>query len=114
MVAQAYCPLVRGQRFGEEGLKKLAEKYGKTGAQILIRWSLQKVILQRLFPLDLGLKTYFRLQGFVPLPKSVTPSRIEENANVYDFELSAEDMRILDTDDYSPCAWDPTKSTLDE
>ena len=54
------------------------------------------------------------MQGFVPLPKSVTPSRIEENANVYDFELSAEDMKSLDTDEYAPCAWDPTKSSLEE
>ena len=47
-------------------------------------------------------------QGFVPLPKSVTPSRIEENANIYDFELSEEDMKLLTTDEYSPIAWDPT------
>ena len=51
-----------------------------------------------------------RRQGFVPLPKSVTPSRIEENAQVYDFELSEEDMKSLDTGEYSPCSWDPTTS----
>ncbi|KAK5138938.1 hypothetical protein LTR04_004043, partial [Oleoguttula sp. CCFEE 6159] len=50
----------------------LARKHNKTPAQILLRWGLQK--------------------GFVILPKSVTRSRIEENANLYDFELSAEDM----------------------
>ena len=49
-------------------------------------------------------------QGFVPLPKSVTPARIEENAQVYDFELSEEDMKSLETGEYSPCAWDPTTS----
>ena len=49
-------------------------------------------------------------QGFIPLPKSVTPSRIEENADVYDFELTSEDMKSLDTGVYEPCAWDPTKS----
>ena len=46
----------------------------------------------------------------MPLPKSVTHSRIEENADVYDFELTAEDMDLLHTTDYSPCAWDPTTS----
>ncbi|KAL9125956.1 MAG: hypothetical protein Q9217_004916 [Psora testacea] len=88
VVVEAYCPLVRGQRFGEESLQKLAKAHGKTPAQVLLRWSLQK--------------------GFVPLPKSVTHSRIEENAAIYDFELSADDMKGLETDEYSPCSWDPT------
>lgn len=46
----------------------------------------------------------------MPLPKSVTKSRIEENADIYDFELSEEDMQRLDTGEYSPCSWDPTTS----
>ena len=52
------------------------------------------------------------MQGFVPLPKSVTPSRIEENAAIYDFELSEDDMGALDMGPgtYEPCAWDPTTS----
>ena len=50
------------------------------------------------------------LQGFVPLPKSVTPTRIEENTKAYDFELSEEDMKSLATGEYSPCSWDPTTS----
>jgi len=70
----------------------LTKKYNKTAAQILVRWSLQK--------------------GFVPLPKSVTPTRIIENADVYDFELTVEDMKSLETKEYSPCCWDPTKSSL--
>lgn len=43
VVIQAYCPIVRGQRFEEPVLKGLGEKYGKTAAQVLLRWSLQKV-----------------------------------------------------------------------
>lgn len=91
VVVEAYCPIVRGQRADEPVLKKLSEKYGKTWAQILLRWSLQK--------------------GYVPLPKSVTPKRIEDNAAIYDFKLDDEDMKSLDfPDSYAPCAWDPTTS----
>ncbi|KAL8734748.1 MAG: hypothetical protein Q9181_003088 [Wetmoreana brouardii] len=90
VVIQAYCPIVRGQRFGEPVLQPMVKNYNKTPAQILLRWSLQK--------------------GFVPLPKSVTLSRIEENADIYDFELTDEDMKLLQTGEYAPCSWDPTTS----
>ncbi|KAF2711896.1 2,5-diketo-D-gluconic acid reductase A [Pleomassaria siparia CBS 279.74] len=90
VILQAYSPLVRNTRSDDPLLVPLAKKYGKTATQILLRWSLQK--------------------GFVPLPKSVTKSRIEENAQLYDFELSEEDMKTLDTGVYEPCAWDPTVS----
>ncbi|KAI0020903.1 aldo-keto reductase [Xylariomycetidae sp. FL0641] len=90
---EAYSPLVRGERWEEEALVKLANKYVKTKAQILIRWSLQK--------------------GCIPLPKSVNPSRIQENAAVYDFELTKEDMEELETTEYSPVCWDPCSSPLD-
>ncbi|KAH8694949.1 aldo-keto reductase [Talaromyces proteolyticus] len=91
VVVEAYCPVVRAQRHDDPVVTKLANKHNRTPAQILLRWSLQ--------------------MGFVPLPKSVTPSRIEENAQLYDFELSSEDMDLLTTDEYSPVAWDPTKDT---
>ncbi|KAH7110315.1 NADP-dependent oxidoreductase domain-containing protein [Dendryphion nanum] len=90
VVLEAYSPLVRAQKENDPLLVPLAKKYQKTPSQILLRWSLQ--------------------QGFVPLPKSVTKSRIEENADIYDFELSEEDMKSLDTGVYEPCAWDPTVS----
>lgn len=75
-------------------LAPLAKKHGKTPAQILLRWGLQK--------------------DFVILPKSVTLSRIEENKELYDFELSKEDMQSLHTKEYSPSAWDPTKAPLSQ
>lgn len=91
IILEAYCPVVRGERKDEQILQDLSHKHGKTWAQILLRWSLQK--------------------GYVPLPKSETPSRIEENANLYDFQLDAEDMAKLDyPTSYAPCAWDPTTS----
>ncbi|KAJ5160253.1 oxidoreductase [Penicillium canariense] len=91
---QAYAPIVRGARFKEPSVKKLADKYNKTPAQVLIRWSLDK--------------------GFSPLPKSVTPSRIVANADVLDFELTPEEVQELETDEYSPVAWDPTIRKLYE
>lgn len=93
IVLEAYCPITRGERLNEPMLKSLTEKYGKTAAQILLRWSLQK--------------------GFVPLPKSVTPSRIEENAAIYDFELTEDEMDSLRTGEYAPITWDPTTIGLE-
>lgn len=66
IVREAYCPIVRGQRFGEPSLQPLIKKYGKTAAQILIRWSLQKVI-----PFLFFTSTFFLPH---PLPNSI-PSK---------------------------------------
>ncbi|KAJ5661046.1 Aldo/keto reductase subgroup [Penicillium longicatenatum] len=89
VVVEAYSPLVQATRMKENVLQTLAKKHGKTPAQILVRWSLQK--------------------GYVPLPKSVTDSRIQENAQVFDFELSPEDMASLKLNSYAPVCWDPVR-----
>jgi diketogulonate reductase-like aldo/keto reductase len=94
IAVEAYCPIVRGQRWGAPKVKALADKYGKTEAQILLRWSLQ--------------------WGCVPLVKSVTPARIAENADIFDFELTDEEVKGLATDEYSPCAWDPTVEPIEK
>ncbi|KAI1951801.1 hypothetical protein LOZ57_001213 [Ophidiomyces ophidiicola] len=88
VIVEVYSPLVRAKRMDEPVLLELAKKHNKSPAQILIRWSLQK--------------------GLVPLPKSVTESRIKDNAAVFDFELSEEDMGTLETDEYQFVCWDPT------
>ena len=72
---EAYSPLGVGKIFEVPEMKALAEKYGKSIAQICIRWSLQR--------------------GYLPLPKSVTPSRIKENTQVFDFELEAADVQLI-------------------
>ena len=73
---EAWSPLGRARIFGDPVLVQLAEKYGKTQAQIILRWELQNEI--------------------ITIPKSVTPDRIRENAKVFDFELSEEDIRKID------------------
>lgn len=93
VAVEAYSPLVRGERFGEKTLGELAERHGKSEAQVLLRWSLQK--------------------GHIPLPKSVTASRIRENAALYDFSLSDQDMAALETGEYAPVCWDPTQGGLE-
>ncbi|OAL06659.1 Aldo/keto reductase [Phaeosphaeriaceae sp. SRC1lsM3a] len=76
IVVEAYCPLVRNEKAKDETLTSICEKHNVGPNQVLVRWSLQK--------------------GFVPLPKSDTPSRIVSNADVYGFELDEDDMAKLD------------------
>lgn len=75
ILSQAYSPLGTGTILDDEDLASIAKKYQKTVAQLAIRWSLQK--------------------GFNPLPKSVTPSRIVENFDIFDFVISDEDMKFI-------------------
>jgi diketogulonate reductase-like aldo/keto reductase len=93
IILEAYSPLIRATRMDEPALQSLASKHGKTPGQILLRWGLQ--------------------QGFVILPKSVTLSRIEENRDIFDFELDEEDLALLKTGEYKPCTWDPTVEPLE-
>lgn len=75
IVLEAYSPFGAGLIFGIPEMNALAEKYGKSISQICLRWCLQ--------------------MGFVPLPKSANPMRIKQNAEIFDFELSDEDMNII-------------------
>lgn len=72
ILVEAYSPLGTGAIFDVPEMKSLAEKYGKSIGQICLRWSLQ--------------------MGFLPLPKSKSPARIKENTEIFDFELSEDDM----------------------
>jgi diketogulonate reductase-like aldo/keto reductase len=74
---EAWRPIMKG-RVNEIGLlQELAEKYQKSPVQIVLRWDVQK--------------------GVVTIPKSVTPERIISNADIFDFEISAEDIALIDT-----------------
>ncbi|OGM39666.1 aldo-keto reductase [Aspergillus bombycis] len=75
IVVEAYSPIVRNYKASDPTLVDLAKKYGKTTQQVLVRYALQK--------------------GWVPLPKSDNPDRIVANANVFGFEISEEDMAVL-------------------
>jgi diketogulonate reductase-like aldo/keto reductase len=73
---EAYSPLTRGAQLDHPAIVSLAKKYKKTSAQIMIRWCIE--------------------HEAVVIPKSSRPERIKENAEVFDFVISPEDMRILD------------------
>ncbi len=89
ILLEAYSPLSHGEKLADAKLAEVASQYGKTPAQILLRWSLQK--------------------GNIILPKSVTPSRIAENASLFDFELSEDTMsEISDWNENLRTCWDPT------
>ena len=75
MLVQAWSPLGNGAVLKDETLAAIAAKYGRSVAQICIRFALQNDVL--------------------PLPKSVTPSRLAENARVFDFELAEDDVKTL-------------------
>jgi 2,5-diketo-D-gluconate reductase A len=72
IATEAWSPLGQGHLLDEEAIVEIAERHGRTPAQAILRWHLQL--------------------GNVVIPKSVTPERIRENIEVFDFELSAEEM----------------------
>ncbi len=76
IVPEAWRPLGAGAALNSEVMAELSQTYGKSPAQICIRWVLQ--------------------HGLIPLPKSANPVRMRENLQVYDFTLSAEDMAKID------------------
>ncbi|OIK17236.1 glyoxal reductase [Bacillus sp. MUM 116] len=73
---EAWSPLMQGQLLDNEVLQEIADKHNKSVAQIILRWDLQ--------------------HGVVIIPKSTKEHRIVENANVFDFELTKEEMQIID------------------
>lgn len=72
---EAWSPLSRGRFLDEPTLKKIADNHNKSPAQVILRWHLQNQI--------------------IAIPKSVTPSRLKENADIFDFELTQTEMEMI-------------------
>jgi 2,5-diketo-D-gluconate reductase B len=77
MVLTAYCPLARGRLQGDPVLADIARRTGKTFAQVALRWLIQQEVI-------------------AAIPRSSNAQRIAQNIDVFDFELSEEDMRRID------------------
>jgi diketogulonate reductase-like aldo/keto reductase len=75
IATEAWSPLGKARFLDEPMIARIASAHGRTAAQVVLRWHIQL--------------------GNIVIPKSVTPSRIEENFRIFDFELSEEDMRAV-------------------
>ncbi|MFC7370193.1 aldo/keto reductase [Fictibacillus iocasae] len=74
---EAWSPLMQGELLDNEVLKEIGDKHGKSVAQVILRWDLQNCV--------------------ITIPKSIKEHRIAENADIYDFELSAEEMEKINS-----------------
>lgn len=75
IVTESWSPLAQGGLLDDPRVVELAKRHGKSPAQVVLRWHIQN--------------------GLVVIPKSVTPSRLRENIDVFDFTLNDDDMRVL-------------------
>ena len=75
IAVEAWSPLARGQVLGDPAIESIARRTGKTPAQVVLRWHIER--------------------GDIVFPKSVTPARIKENIDIFDFELSSADVEAI-------------------
>jgi 2,5-diketo-D-gluconate reductase A len=75
IATESWSPIAQGEVLGDETINAIAGKYGKSAAQVVLRWHIQL--------------------GCIVFPKSATPERVRENIDVFDFELSEEDMSAM-------------------
>jgi 2,5-diketo-D-gluconate reductase A len=76
IATEAWAPIAQGQVLDEPALVEVADRVGRSTAQVVLRWHIQR--------------------GHIVFPKSVTPARIEENFKLFDFELTADDIATID------------------
>jgi diketogulonate reductase-like aldo/keto reductase len=91
ILLQAWAPLLRGKRFSDPALQALARQYGKTPAQMLLRWGLE--------------------HGISTIPKSASPERLQENFDVFDFRIAPDDLLTMDgwNENFSASGEDPMR-----
>ena len=77
IITEAWSPIAQGDVLDDPEIGAIAEKLGRTPAQVVLRWHIQ--------------------HGYIVFPKSATPERIRENFELFDFELSADDMNTIDS-----------------
>ena len=75
IAVEAWSPLARGHALSDPTIDDIARRVGKTPAQVILRWHIER--------------------GDIVFPKSVTPSRIRENINIFDFDLTGEDVEAI-------------------
>nr|WP_245594390.1 aldo/keto reductase [Actinospica robiniae] len=75
IATEAWSPIAQGAVLGDPAVKSVAERVGRTPAQVVLRWHIQR--------------------GDIVFPKSVTPQRVRENFELFDFELSDQDMAAI-------------------
>jgi 2,5-diketo-D-gluconate reductase A len=75
ITVEAWSPIARGNALGDPTIDDIARRYGKTPAQVILRWHIER--------------------GDIVFPKSVTPARIRENIDIFDFELTGEDVEAI-------------------
>ena len=75
ITVEAWSPLARGKALGDPTIVAIARKYGRSLAQVILRWHIER--------------------GDIVFPKSVTPQRIRENIDIFDFDLSGEDVEAI-------------------
>jgi diketogulonate reductase-like aldo/keto reductase len=94
IVLESYSPVAIGKRLDDERLVEIATRHGKSPAQVLLRWHLQ--------------------HGCVPIPRSLSEAHIRENADVFDFELAADEMEEMDSwnEDYMVISPDPDEPAI--
>ena len=91
IITEAWSPLGQGQIISHPTIKRIADKYERTPAQIILRWHMDN--------------------GIIAIPKSITPSRIQENFTIFDFKIDDSDMAMIDEMDSKTGRIGPDPST---